>query len=964
MFRSFGRVKMADFDARVAFEDILTEIESELGGLIKDGAPNLENATDGLLHQISEKIGHNIDKAEEVAKLKQLALKIISQYVEKSGKGVNALDNISNSQLKEIFPKAEDIALDKEDLKEKILEVAGHKIPERAKIVEIVEDKAKQDAFQALTDKKAKIDFVSKEFESGVFSSSVHQDFFLEQYGKGVVNLVSELESEKMDYILRQDEINRRKDISKNTKLKYFGLDINEEKDLGLERAIKGFNNAKEKGNLDDMLVELEREAVRMKYDGYTDYETVKKARAELADSKWYRLRRNLKLRGAIRKIEKGKPIKANNRRFKKFSERFDAVVELQSQYASVDWFGANGDFKKKFVNGFKLVFRRSPEKLMNKLLANANQENMQKYMKDFEQRKDSLGNLSKRMEVDARIKSQLEAIYGKAYDQLKGVNDRLILNKETALKDFDIKNEGSGSIRMNRFLSNLQSRADKLNKLYNKDLEDNPTYLACKRKYGEKRANEMFHVEFSKYDVLSRIAESYGYENVDKFLEAKGIQGEELKEFKKAILKEPEKKVEEPKTEEQVVEEEVVKTQREQADMGKQDENSVSLELNEENNVKLAKILEKSGWSKESDGGKYTRKNDDGKKETIDFLYNPDNKKYSMRTLDENGAERKATAEDYKALAAAMKTNGTTSVKITDLKDEDLEMALKAMEDAGITVSNKEDVQKRIAEAEKAQAEQKSQAEKEQGASENDVETTATIIGDNEEKDKNDKGNEVPPVTTTEKGSADDENSGFKSIEDVRASVYADTTLTEEQKSARLSIIQNIDRGNHVEIGDIKDTFGKDSKEFGYLGNISAANDLRGNIENKEELEVLDELKAETKIQGKDHLDNRFTEVRKVVHSFTDNKVNEDDAAYKSLSEAEKGYVKALCKARFGAKPKKGETQEEAMNRAEKDKFVKLRRKAMIKKSPSAREGGSRDNSRTSTRGNTPSVKDRTNNR
>jgi hypothetical protein len=169
-----------------------------------------------------------------------------------------------------------------------------------------------------------------------------------------------------------------------------------------------------------------------------------------------------------------------------------------------------------------------------------------------------------------------------------------------------------------------------------------------------------------------------------------------------------------------------------------------------------------------------------------------------------------------------------------------------------------------------------------------------------------------------------------FKSIEDVRASVYSDTTLTDEQRNAKLSMIQSIDRGNHVAIGEIMKTFGKDTREAGFLGDLAAANDLVGKIK-EEELQVLDDLKKEVGIEGKDHLSCRFNEVKKVVHSFEDNKVNKDDAAYQSLSKDEQKYVDKLCSVRSNAKPKKGETQKAAMDRAEWECCVRLYNNAMM---------------------------------
>ena len=99
----------------------------------------------------------------------------------------------------------------------------------------------------------------------------------------------------------------------------------------------------------------------------------------------------------------------------------------------------------------------------------------------------------------------------------------------------------------------------------------------------------------------------------------------------------------------------------------------------------------------KGKNGSEYTRTTEKGETQVINFLYNPEDKKYSIDTLDKDGGSRPATKDDYKALAIVMKENGISSVTITDLQDKDLENAIEGLKEAGVKVENIDEVKDRI---------------------------------------------------------------------------------------------------------------------------------------------------------------------------------------------------------------------------------------------------------------------------
>lgn len=660
-------------------------------------------------------------------------------------------ENLSNNQRNEIEKLKDEIYEKYPDLKPKTEDASNEK--ELSQPIRIQEDVLKDREYMNLVGNEAKREFVINEFRNGIFSDQSHMLFYLEQYTKGEI-IPDEKDMEKLNYLLSGEVIRDRVSSIEESILKneasprtYLGTGDTRGimSDLDIGAAIREDKAKKVKDDLDSVIENARNAAAQRKLDGDLKKHIEAKTKAEeaLKDSKWWRFRRNAQLRNAIVDIDpvgyyrqqsnastdgiskmyyeiRASIAGRDENRFERLGRRLDRVTELQARDAGARWLSTK--FFDKLKTKAELLVRRSPEKLMEKMVKTGNITSLSAYLDKYKENQESIiSSLPKgtKLQQNAHLQrtQMLDSVSDKLKEGIKSYEDQL---GELSLPD---RSADQGRVIMQSYVERLESQVKKIQSSYNAYIERDPVYLAAVKLHGEDEAKKLFSKKFTKEEVLTQIAKDQGYESIKEFLIARGVKESEAESVAAAILKESGKNNDRANSEEQedkTKENETPESQDtvENKGFGAKDSDAKELILDDKTNTQLASDLSKDGWNKEGDGSIYSRVGDDGKKQTIEFLYNPENKKYSMNTLDADGNKRDATKEDYVAMAKAMYANGTTSVTITDLPAAELEMARDALEKAGIVINNGEDVERRIqAHKEEKAAEEQKTKEKEENS-------------------------------------------------------------------------------------------------------------------------------------------------------------------------------------------------------------------------------------------------------
>lgn len=506
--------------------------------------------------------------------------------------------------------------------------------------------------------------------------------------------------------------------------------------DLGLSDVLSKIDEVKAKDNLYQDIIKARQSAAEHKYKGTEDHTDLRaNLYNQLDDVKWYQFKRRRDANKAIRDINpddywstkkvNGNPVLAasgyyrmrqwianrSDRRYKRAAQQLETNVKDRIKDSELRWFSK--DFGKKLGLKTKSLWRtvtfRGTNRALKRLTSNGNITKLQDISKQY-------ADLEKqyKAKVPSGSKTKLQQRYldtiNHVIGQVKsGCSDGITtLNQQYEQAKKDASNIRSSEIEsvIKKYTVQLQKVADSINKNTLNDIRDCSAYKAyLKANKGKPDASGFSKV--TAQDVLKQI--------LDNKVQSGEISQEEAgKQMEIFYPKQAETPTPENSQGDEQTKEEQLENQGKESELGEKDNGSKTLELEAEKNTKLADEMKKDGWKKEGDGSKYT-KEVDGKNQSIEFLYNPENNRYSLKTLDENGEKRNATKEDYKALAMAMKANGISSVNIANLPEGELEAALQGLKEAGMTITNEKEVEEKI-------KEQKNQREtEEQNRQQND---------------------------------------------------------------------------------------------------------------------------------------------------------------------------------------------------------------------------------------------------
>ena len=712
---------MASFDTREAFKNIISEIEGKLGIYVTNTDIDLTNATQGLLHRIFDGLSKKKDNQEE---LRTLALSIIQKYVEESTneekypelnkRGVEALDSIKLS-VKEIFKNADEITLEDEKLKDKLLEVAELKNEPSVNSadIRIETNEEEHKKFTELNEDDA-LDMVLDEFEKGVFSHETHADFFISHLDNIVVD---DDNREKVKKLLELRKENYPSSLISKilektaSRRNYTGTGDTQGSvaNLGLEAAVKGFLNAREKQGIDGAIIGANKAAALYKITGKFDTDAWNHVSHELSNTKWWRFRRKHQLRKAMKDIDPvthysfkvnstSAPLSwyygirrgianTKNRKFDRLSMKLKEVVELQSVYESTTW---SKNFGTKLGAKWQLFWRRSPEKLTEAMLRNARGEKLDKCITGWINSKiDELSSAKVRRE-DERIRNETTL---KLFKMIKDVSGKKLEELKKEAKALETRLDSLvppiKSRRLDSFVKNLEGAVERVQVEYDNNLANDSTYKAFVKAHGEEKAREHFAHKYSKKEVLQQlISDQLGTDGkgkrkqdpkdvyIDVYLkEILGLTEQEIAEFKKVLsLDDTVDDIKKKKLSENA-EKRDDKSNEEVSEIKK--EAKIVVGSFDENNAK-----DLSGCS----GVKYSVSDNNWafKKEGADSL----------------------TEDEVKALLTEMKTQGVTSLNIgEDVPVEMYEAIVKAAEENGIEIKNKEDVDEKIKEYKKKES-------------------------------------------------------------------------------------------------------------------------------------------------------------------------------------------------------------------------------------------------------------------
>ena len=503
--------------------------------------------------------------------------------------------------------------------------------------------------------------------------------------------------------------------------------------DLGLSDVLAKIDKIQTKDNLYKDIIEAREIAAELKYKNFVDScrTSVEKLKAQLGDIKWYQFKRRRDAKKALRSVDpcywgtkvvnggllsyyyRGRDWLADSqsRKYKRAKEQLETNVKDRIKDSELRWFSK--DFGKKLGLKTKSLWRtvtfRGTNRALKRLTSNGNITKLQDISKQY-------ADLEKqyKAKVPSGSKTKLQQRYldtiNHVIGQVKsGCSDGITtLNQQYEQAKKDASNIRSSEIEsvIKKYTVQLQKVADSINKNTLNDIRDCSAYKAyLKANKGKPDASGFSKV--TAQDVLKQI--------LDNKVQSGEISQEEAgKQMEIFYPKQAETPTPENSQGDKQTKEEQLENQGKESELGEKDNGSKTLELEAEKNTKLADEMKKDGWKKEGDGSKYT-KEVDGKNQSIEFLYNPENNRYSLKTLDENGEKRNATKEDYKALAMAMKANGISSVNIANLPEGELEAALQGLKEAGMTITNEKEVEEKI-------KEQKNQREtEEQNRQQND---------------------------------------------------------------------------------------------------------------------------------------------------------------------------------------------------------------------------------------------------
>ena len=674
--------------------------------------------------------------------------------------------------------------------------------------VVLVEDENARRDFANAGGNEAKRQIVLDEFNKGRFGDPLHIDFFLEQYGKGEILLSSEAEKAKLTQLLQgidgykglTEKANDAAAQEIKAHLTYTtspvgGMEAmtadvpttSHTADFGLDQALKEYDRNREKNSFNDLLAEAQKAAVIWQKTGQTNYNLRSTLLQKRDEVKWYQFKRKRQLDKAASLIEPetywatqkigSGPVKgayydlrekmaaSRGKKVAKLAQGIAKTTELQAVDASTRWMSTK--FFTKAKTKAQLMFRRNPEKLTQKLLNNANGKELNTIINDFNNKLAELpptaGTKLQQQGLDSK-KNNLKNIIEACTQQ----QQKLTEEKEALLASTNTSRAGL-TPRRDACLRNLNKLSANVKREIAEKLAKDPSYQAyLKLHNGQTPENFMVEQKVTA-DAL-----------MDEILKAKGLSEEKIQEIKAYILPEKQKRPQQDST--TTTNEKAV---NEQETVNETQTNEGQQQASELSNVGNRQPEEDIKPDKTYDNG-----------DTM-LLHTADDKsRYDLITKDKDGQTREPTVEEIGALVERLDKDGIKEVALEDsLSLDTREAMLKAMKEKGLTVTNEEEINRQLAEKEQPKEPEHNQP-KEQ------VQQAETAPKDKEQMD----------------------------IKKILNNVIQ--SKDQEELMSKLEMITYIESGNYnesfIELNKkINDTFGKESAEAVFLGNMAAAKGL-----------------------------------------------------------------------------------------------------------------------------------------
>ena len=837
------------FDARETFKNDIKKLDEVMGSyIVPDGAPDIRNATESYLDRIASQIEENKDNPDKLKELQTLALSITETYFANTGEngGNSNIANLTDylqSKLKTIFGENSTVTSKYPELTAKIKEITT---PEPVKEPEIIslEANAKAHAeYQDSTGNEARRQFVSKEFKSGKFSDSSHIDFFLEQYNKDEILINSEEDKKKLEKLLDGIEgygstetkmQNLADRIVKNsltqTVLKP-GMsvptgtiptpDMLETKsvDLGLAETLKNMDKAGKKDDIYQLIDEANREAVRRRYEGnnpdshgdpFKDLSPIgQKIQKAQAEAKWYQFKRKRELRKSLKGLmEEGyweTKVNLNSTktslgwhdfrrwaagdRTKRFENNFyqlDNVIKLKAQDASMRWMSTN--FWNKLKTKTSLLFKKSPEKLTEKLLKDADKAKVERVISYFNDRLKELPEA--RTKLESRANDTKKGLLEGALATIKKYPAILAEQEKDALAALQ-KHETKAGKQAEKFKKGLEAHVAQLRENAAKALQKDPSYLAYVKLHGEKAAKEKFNVE--KMITTDKVME--------EIFKAQGYSDDEIKKIKQQLGMDKEQEEKHEKPEEET-----------------KDNTEENEDKKEAKEIHLDNVVREG--SKPVDGYEAT---DEAK-----LNVSEDGSRYDFVTTDKDGKPRDPTQEEIEKMVSALPKDAKITLEDSFSADTQQKI-LDALEEQGIAIDDKEktleQIQKRRA---KEEADRKAEEKRRKAEEKRRAEEEASRQTENTEKLANTDENGGKPADNSENGGKPaSEEKEQMSMTKVMESIANDPENAEKKIKLLAEInkadlrVQDGEKGSSdyaKMLNEISDTFGKDSDEAKFL--------------------------------------------------------------------------------------------------------------------------------------------------
>lgn len=755
--------------------------------------------------------------------------------------------------------------------------------------------------------------FVAKEFVQGNFTSKAHADFYIDQLLKG--NLVMPTDQKdiaKIDAMLGEKEGIQRlqeqlaQDVVADWAAEHWktanagvgklwqasqisGLeDVNKFDDFGLGKTLRKYQRAANKDNFARLMREAQKKAIEVRFNGGNDdcdsYAQGLRAKRD-GISKWHFIRR-LKLRQAIKSIDSASRVsKRKEKRFDRLAKRLNNVIEMKKQDASMKWMSKN--ILKKAGLKIGLAFRRSPEKLTDKLLKSANIKQLNDFTKGLNGKYAELTDKNKMEEIkhgDTKTAEgynlyigMMNSVINKCTNQANQMENQKLL----ALKNLDGNIPESTTETLQSITQNLQNRVDWLSREYsNKITKDQRIQLYMKLHGDELPKNGRIHQEIiTTSAVLQQMCKAMGYNDIESLLKASNLRPQEVEDIKTKLLG--------SKTKDQTPQKpEIVTENDENYPTNEADENVAPNEQQAKANVGRNHInqpveieTELAGYTKGDDAVYTNTENQD----TVLFCIAQDKSRYDLIAQDKDGQEREPNETEINAMVQQIARDGNKEITIEPGFSKETEaLFLKAFDEQKIEVTNREEIEKRIAENTKAE--------------------DKTVTGE-EHINTEDK---TKPATNDEATkSAEPETLSRKQFNLKEVIVGAiNSAKTDAEQIEKINMINKIRKGEKISQKEINEVLGKDTPVGKFFSNLSSIREFERDPEYRNDKEMknwVDKEKKENNIRDEEigNITVKISSVIDLAKKYTGADIAEleKDENYHLLPKYAKQGIKNLVK-------------------------------------------------------------------